>query len=88
MLFMMFYVPLIKYWSNGPLWSQSGIEVNECENSWWRNLLYINNLVDPNHMVNILIIFDTHLTNIISFVWFKTNTRKQKRKKNVNEVLN
>ena len=50
-LFMMFYIPLIKYWSNGPLWSQVGIERNECESTWWKNLLYINNLFDPTEMV-------------------------------------
>ena len=59
MLFLMFYVPLIKYWSNGPLWSQKGIDLEECENSWWKNLLYINNLVDPMKTVSIRLSFLT-----------------------------
>ncbi|WAR31990.1 NRF6-like protein [Mya arenaria] len=45
MLILMFYIPLIKHWGNGPLWPQQGIEVNDCKDTWWTNILYINNLV-------------------------------------------
>ncbi|XP_060590858.1 O-acyltransferase like protein-like isoform X2 [Ruditapes philippinarum] len=44
MLLLMLYVPTFKYWASGPLWPQKGIDVNECEDSWWTNMLYINNL--------------------------------------------
>ena len=54
MLFLMFYVPLFKYWSNGPFWPQMGVEIDECKDSWWQNLLYINNLIDSNKMVRTL----------------------------------
>ena len=51
MLFLMLYAPLMKYWSDGPMWPQKGVEINECEGNWWQNLLYINNLIDPEKMV-------------------------------------
>ncbi|XP_067662096.1 nose resistant to fluoxetine protein 6-like [Haliotis asinina] len=50
MLVMMVYVPLFPYISNGPLWPQQGIEINQCRNSWWTNLLYVNNLVNTKEM--------------------------------------
>ena len=50
MLFLMFYVCLMKYWSDGPMWPQ-GLDVDDCRDSWWRNLLYVNNLVEPKQMV-------------------------------------
>lgn len=50
MLFLMLYAPLMKYWSDGPMWPQKGVEINECEGNWWQNLLYINNLIDPEKM--------------------------------------
>ncbi|KAL4219415.1 hypothetical protein ACF0H5_021995 [Mactra antiquata] len=43
MLFLMLYVPTMKYWSNGPFWPQGGFDINECEDSWYLNLLYIGN---------------------------------------------
>ncbi|XP_064599084.1 nose resistant to fluoxetine protein 6-like [Liolophura sinensis] len=50
MLVMMVYVPLFKYWGSGPQWPVNGIEPNYCEESWWTNLLYINNLVQVEKM--------------------------------------
>ncbi|XP_052787971.1 nose resistant to fluoxetine protein 6-like [Mya arenaria] len=50
MLFLMFYIPLIKHWGNGPLWPQQGVEINDCKDTWWTNLLYINNLVRTDEM--------------------------------------
>ncbi|XP_053380237.1 nose resistant to fluoxetine protein 6-like [Mercenaria mercenaria] len=46
MLLFMLYVPTFKYWSDGPLWLQQGLDKNDCKNSWWANLLYINNIVN------------------------------------------
>lgn len=45
MLVMMVYVPLFPYFSEGPIWPQKGVEKNFCEDSWWTNLLYVNNFV-------------------------------------------
>ncbi|XP_012934636.1 nose resistant to fluoxetine protein 6 [Aplysia californica] len=33
------------YWSDGPFFSQQGFEKDYCEDSWWGNLLYVQNLV-------------------------------------------
>ncbi|XP_060562019.1 O-acyltransferase like protein-like [Ruditapes philippinarum] len=44
MLLLMLYVPTFKYWSSGPVWPQQGIDVDECKDTWWTNLLYINNI--------------------------------------------
>ncbi|XP_041358213.1 nose resistant to fluoxetine protein 6-like isoform X2 [Gigantopelta aegis] len=46
MLVIMVYVPLFRYWGEGPQWPQTGIEYTDCDH-WWTNLLYINNLVEP-----------------------------------------
>ncbi|KAL4219409.1 hypothetical protein ACF0H5_021989 [Mactra antiquata] len=44
LLFMLLYVPTVKYWSDGPWWPQQGFEANnECKDCWWMNALYINN---------------------------------------------
>jgi len=43
MLVMLLYIPLFKYWNTGPFWPQQGIEQNYCEDTWWKNILYINN---------------------------------------------
>ncbi|KAL3870249.1 hypothetical protein ACJMK2_038326 [Sinanodonta woodiana] len=50
MLLMMVYVPTIKYWSDGPFWPKDGFEINYCKDTWWKNLIYINNFVDLNKM--------------------------------------
>ncbi|XP_045202055.2 nose resistant to fluoxetine protein 6-like [Mercenaria mercenaria] len=44
MLLLMLYVPTFKYWANGPFWPQTGVDVDECKDTWWTNLLYINNV--------------------------------------------
>lgn len=43
MLLMMISICLSRYFGEGPLWPDQGIEVNYCKNTWWKNLLYINN---------------------------------------------
>lgn len=45
MLVMMVYIPLFQYWGDGPYWPQTGIEINYCKDTWWYNLLYINNFL-------------------------------------------
>ena len=51
MLFLMVYAPTFKYWADGPFWPQQGVEDNECEGTWWTNLLYVNNFVKTDKMV-------------------------------------
>ncbi|XP_029644314.1 nose resistant to fluoxetine protein 6-like [Octopus sinensis] len=48
MLVMMVYIPLFRYWGDGPYWPKDGFEINYCKDTWYFNLLYINNfLSDP-----------------------------------------
>lgn len=51
MLWLMFYVCLTRYFSNGPLWSEDGLEPDFCKETWWKNLVYVNNLVDTKNQV-------------------------------------
>lgn len=50
MLLMMVYVPLFRYMFEGPKWLQNGFEQNFCSDTWWTNLLYVNNLVKSKQM--------------------------------------
>ncbi|OWF41722.1 nose resistant to fluoxetine protein 6-like [Mizuhopecten yessoensis] len=50
MLLMMVYVPLFRYMFEGPKWMQGGSEQNFCADTWWTNLLYINNFVRADKM--------------------------------------
>ncbi|XP_053380235.1 nose resistant to fluoxetine protein 6-like [Mercenaria mercenaria] len=52
MLLLMLYVPTFKYWADGPFWPQTGTDVDECKDTWWTNLLYINNIVRSDKMVH------------------------------------
>ena len=48
----MLYVPVNKYLSDGPFWPNDGMEYKESEDTWWTNLLYINNTVKSNRQLN------------------------------------
>ncbi|CAC5409716.1 unnamed protein product [Mytilus coruscus] len=43
MLIMGIYIAVFPYIGNGPFWPKDGFEKNYCKNTWWWNLLYINN---------------------------------------------
>lgn len=45
MLVLFVDVALVRYFGDGPLWPEGGFEFDFCEDTWWTNLLYINNLV-------------------------------------------
>ncbi|KAK6195849.1 hypothetical protein SNE40_001192 [Patella caerulea] len=49
MMVLMIDVCLVRYIGDGPIWPQKGVEINECRDTWWTNLLYINNLVKNTH---------------------------------------
>lgn len=51
MLVLMTEATLSPYFADGPVYPPQGFEVDYCEKSWWKNLLYINNLFDPTEMV-------------------------------------
>lgn len=50
MLVLMVYVPLLQYWGDGPYWPITGVEKDYCSDTWWYNLLYINNFNDTECM--------------------------------------
>ena len=52
MLVIMIYVCLSPYWGDGPMWSSSNPDRDNCEDSWWTNLLYINNFVRTKQTVS------------------------------------
>ena len=43
MLVLMVSATLTRYFGKGPLYPADGFEVNQCKDTWWTNLLYINN---------------------------------------------
>ncbi|KAK7095323.1 nose resistant to fluoxetine protein 6-like isoform X2 [Littorina saxatilis] len=48
MLVIMVYVCLSPYWGEGPFWPSANPDRDNCESSWWANLLYINNLANTD----------------------------------------
>lgn len=48
----MLYITVLYRLGDGPLWnSKVGLERDRCIESWWTNLLYINNYVNTNSLV-------------------------------------
>lgn len=48
----MISILLSKYFGAGPLFPPEGYEPAHCRQTWWRNVLYINNFFKPEEMVN------------------------------------
>ena len=42
---------LTKYFGRGPLFPKDGFEYQQCKDSWWSNLLYLNNIVRDKYVV-------------------------------------
>ena len=55
MLFLMFYVCLSKYFNNGPYWAPEVLAPDDCKDTWWKNILYINNIVESDKMVSVVL---------------------------------
>ena len=51
MLVILFASNLTQYLGSGPNYPKDGFEPS-CKESWWTNLLYINNLVKIDQLVN------------------------------------
>ena len=45
---------LVPYLGSGPFWELMQRWSNICENNWWTNLLYVNNLVNTSWLVSLL----------------------------------
>jgi hypothetical protein len=54
---------------SGPVWNQQILpKINNCEKYWWQNLIYVQNLINPQNMV--IKIFEKKVHNyskVISF---------------------
>ncbi|OWF53373.1 O-acyltransferase like protein-like [Mizuhopecten yessoensis] len=50
MMVMMLDIVLFRYLGDGPMWSVTGLETDYCKDSWWTNLIYVNNLVKTDKM--------------------------------------
>jgi hypothetical protein len=46
MIIIMFSAVLTKYLGNGPFFPNEGFEKDECKNTWWTNLLFVNNFLE------------------------------------------
>lgn len=47
-------VTILPYMGNGPMWSSLADPAAEiCRKNWWSGLLYVQNYVQPNSLVNI-----------------------------------
>lgn len=49
----LFYATLLKHMGNGPVWYYTDVVVQSCVKNWWETLLYIQNLVHTDEIVNI-----------------------------------
>lgn len=45
MIILMIYTCLTTYLGDGPMWPKQIESAQNCRESWWTNLLYVNNLV-------------------------------------------
>jgi len=43
------YYKLLNYLGGGPIWSEFIAETKNCNGTWWRNLLFIDNMWDHGH---------------------------------------
>ena len=55
MILIAIYATLYKYSNYGPLWEPETKRGDICKETWWQNLLYINNFTEKNKRVSILI---------------------------------
>ena len=68
MLVLMTEATLSPYFADGPIYPPNGFEVDYCEDSWWRNLLYINNLFDMDKIVRNTLYFIL-LLSVTNFIF-------------------
>lgn len=51
-----FYAYVLENIGDGPLWKEKvGREAERCRESWWTNLLYINNYVNLDKIVSMIV---------------------------------
>ncbi len=60
LLLMVIVLFVLKQLAAGPLWSSNTELINRCWGSWWKNVLFINNLFPSNQtVISILLFFPT-----------------------------
>jgi peptidoglycan/LPS O-acetylase OafA/YrhL len=43
---------LLQFMGSGPVWNQQILpKINNCQKYWWQNLIYVQNLINPQNMV-------------------------------------
>lgn len=75
MLVMMTEATLSPYFTDGPIYPPQGFEVDYCEKSWWKNLLYINNLFDPAEMVTKQCVLSFNIYLVFNVEDWRTNSQ-------------
>lgn len=66
MIMIMISACLTKYLGSGPFFPPNGFEINYCSNSWWTNLLYVNNFVNLDQLC---LAISWYLANDMQFHW-------------------
>jgi hypothetical protein len=54
MIVLLFSAFVSRNLGNGPFYPNDGFEIEMCRDTWWTNLIYLNNFINPNKMVRIL----------------------------------
>ena len=60
MIVLMISATLTKYMGQGPLYPKDGFEIDQCKDTWWTNLLYINNFKSKNMVFDFFIFLNQH----------------------------
>lgn len=51
MVVLMISATLTKYIGEGPIFPENGFELNQCNDTWYLNMLYMNNLIKKDKQV-------------------------------------
>ncbi|KAL5012244.1 hypothetical protein ScPMuIL_010795 [Solemya velum] len=65
MLLILIYVSLWPYVGDGPMWSRLSPEPDQCRNSWWKGMLYINNFFPKEQCIG----WVWYLANDMQMYW-------------------
>lgn len=51
------YALMLIHLGSGPIWNKKiGMESENCRESWWLNVLFVNNYINPEKQVNQVLI--------------------------------
>ncbi len=66
MIVLMFSATISEYLGDGPFYPRNGFEINKCRDTWFYNLLYVNNFVSTNKSCYSV---SWYLANDMQFHW-------------------